>query len=349
MNMKAAVLKEYNKIEWQEVPTPSVKENEALIKVKYASICGSDQHIFTGEFHPRTQLPLIPGHEFAGEIVKTGSRVTKAQNGDRVVVDPIIWCGNCQACRIGHYPACTSLKLIGIDMDGGFGEYVAVHEDRLFHLDKHIGDKEGALIEVLSIGFHASNRGNVKQGDTIAIWGAGKLGQCILQAVSTKTDQPVFMVDPIESRLEIAKKGYPNIIGINPTKEKPVERIKHETNDQGVDIAFEAVGHATEIQETLHPVRSCIQSIRGAGKVVVLGLSDQKAPIVMKELIWKEAQIIASRVSHGEFSESIENLSQGTLKPKNLITAEMPASQAQKAFEMLEQNPQDHLKILLEL
>jgi 2-desacetyl-2-hydroxyethyl bacteriochlorophyllide A dehydrogenase len=347
--MKAALITEYNQIEWKEVPTPQIKENEVLVKVKYASICGSDQHIFTGDFHPRTQLPLIPGHEFSGEVAEVGNRVTKAQKGDKVTVDPIIWCGECPACKKGHYPACTSLKLIGIDMDGGFGEYVAVHEDRLFHLDENISDKEGALIEVMSIGFHASNRGDVQQGDNIAIWGAGKVGQCVLQAVKTKTNRPVFLIDTLDTRLEIAQNSYPDTITINPAKENPVERIKKETENKGVDIAFEAVGHATDVEGVPHPVRSCIQSIRGAGKVVVLGLSGQKAPLIMKELIWKEAQIIASRVSHGEFSESISNLSKRNLKAENLITAEMPASQAQEAFRMLEENPQQHLKILLTL
>ena len=347
--MKAAVLTEYNKFEWKEVPDPQIKPNEVLVKVNYASICGSDQHIFTGEFHPRTQLPLIPGHEFAGEIAKTGSQVSDAKKGDRVAVDPIIWCGECPACQIGHYPACTSLKLIGIDMDGGFGEYVAVPEDRLYHLDDNITDKEAALIEVLSIGFHASNRGEVKQGDSIAIWGAGKIGQCILQAIKTKTNGPVFIVDPVESRLEMAQKSYSDITTINPTKENPVERIKKETNGKGVDIAYEAVGHADPIDGVAHPVRSCVQSIRGAGKVVPLGLSDEPAPLNMKELIWKEAQIISSRVSHGEFSESIENLKARKLKAENLITEVLPASQAQEGFRLLEEKPQEHLKILLKL
>src|SRR5450759_176195 len=123
--MKAAVIREYGKIITEEVKKPDLKNNHVLVKVKYASICGSDQHLFKGEFHPRTKLPLIPGHEFAGVIEEVGKEVRNLSPGEKVTVDPIIWCGTCAACKAGHYPACTTLKLIGIDLDGGFAEYVS--------------------------------------------------------------------------------------------------------------------------------------------------------------------------------------------------------------------------------
>jgi threonine dehydrogenase-like Zn-dependent dehydrogenase len=97
--MKACVLIEYNQFEWIDVPEPKINPTEVLIKSKYASICGSDQHIFTGDFHPRTKLPMIPGHEFMGTVEEIGSEVKGIQIGDRVAVDPIIWCGECPACK----------------------------------------------------------------------------------------------------------------------------------------------------------------------------------------------------------------------------------------------------------
>ncbi len=118
--MNAAVLTQYKKVEWKQVDIPEISGNEVLIKVGYACICGSDQHVFLGEFHPRTSLPLIQGHEFAGTIVETGPDVINHKAGDRIAVDPIIWCGHCPACLRHHYPACTTLKLVGIDLDGGF-------------------------------------------------------------------------------------------------------------------------------------------------------------------------------------------------------------------------------------
>jgi len=347
--MKAAVLTDYNRVEWKEVKTPLCKKGEVLIRVTFASICGSDQHIFTGEFHPRTQPPMVMGHEFTGTVVETGEGVTGFSPGDKVAPDPIIWCGECPACQLGHYPACTSLKLIGVDLDGGFAQYISLPPDMLYKVPASIPDQHAALVEVLSIGFHAKNRAGVQKGDVIAIWGSGKVGMCILEAVRTVTDAPVFMVDILDKRLSVGPAHYDRVIPINALKEDPVKRIMEETEGRGVDIAFEAVGHALEEARTVNPVRGCVQSIRGAGTVCVLGLGNEPAPVVFKELIWKEGRIITSRVSHGEFAETIRHLSEGTLKPEALITDTLPAARAQQAFQMLEEEKDLHLKILLDL
>jgi len=345
--MNAAVLTEYGKIEWKEVEMPVISDNEVLVKVSYGCICGSDQHVFKGEFHPRTPVPFIPGHEFAGTITEKGTNVKSLNVGDKVAVDPIIWCGKCPACEIGHFPACTSLKLVGIDLDGGFSEYMKVPESMIYKVPANIPDEHAALVEVLSIGFHAANRAQVKQGDTIVIWGAGKVGQCILQAVRTKTSNTIIIVDILEKRLNISKNAYPDVHFIDASKVNPIDKIKEITNNRGVDIAFEAVGHYVDLQGLVNPVRGCVQSIRGAGKVCVLGLSSEPSALVMKELIWKEGTIVASRVSHGEFAETIKNLVMGTLKPEILISDILHPSKAQEAFKMLETEPEKHLKILL--
>jgi threonine dehydrogenase-like Zn-dependent dehydrogenase len=345
--MNAAVLTGYGKVEWKTVDIPEISGNEVLVKVGYACICGSDQHVFLGEFHPRTSTPLIQGHEFAGTVVKTGPEVKNYHEGDRVAVDPIIWCGHCPACLRHHYPACTTLKLVGIDLDGGFSEYMKVPETMLYRVSDRIPDKHAALVEVLSIGFHACNRAGVNKGDTIVIWGTGKVGQCILQAVRTKTQNTLIMVDILDERLELAKKAYGDIHIINAVKTDAIAKIKELTGGEGVDIAFEAVGHTRDIEGVVNPVRGCIQAIRGGGKVCVLGLSSEPSPIVMKELIWKEGTIVTSRVSHGEFAETIDNLNRGTLKPDAIVTDIMHPSKTQEAFEMLEKEPHKHLKILL--
>lgn len=346
--MKAAVLSAYNQVEWKEIPKPEFKPDEVLIRVTFGSICGSDQHIFKGEFHPRTSTPMIMGHEFTGEIVEMGREVEGFAVGEKVAPDPIIWCGTCPACLRGHYPACTSLKLIGIDSDGGFVQYIALPPSMLYKLPPGVADEHAALIEILSIGFHAKNKAGVKEQDVIAIWGSGKVGLSILEAVRTVTDREVFMVDVLEERLAIGPKYYDKVIPINASLEDPVERIFRETENKGVDIAFEAVGHALEIEKRVNPVRGCVQSIRGGGTVCVLGLGSEPSPVVFRELIWKEGRIVASRVSHGEFAETIANLEKNTLKPEALISQILPASLTQEAFELLDSNPAENIKILLD-
>lgn len=347
--MKAAVLTKYRKFEVKELSIPEIKAGEVLVRIEFASICGSDMHVFNGDFHPRSPVPFIPGHEMAGVVEMIDREVKGFAIGDKVAIDPIIWCGKCPACLAGHYPACTSLKLIGIDMDGGFCQYVAVPESMLYKVPASVPSEHAALVEIYSIGFHANNRAGVKAGDIIAIWGAGRVGQVILQAARTKTKEKIFVVDILDSRLEIAALSNENIVTINALRENPVEVIKRHTNGNGVDIAFEAVGHAHEAEGVVNPVRGCIQSIIGGGTVCTLGLSDEPAPIVFKELIWKEGKIVTSRVSHGEFAETIEQLYKGNLKPEALITEIMPVEMMQEAFELLELSPEKYLKILIDL
>ena len=347
--MKAAVLEQYNQFHIREKATPSLNPAEVLVHVQYASICGSDQHLFKGDFHPRTKLPFTPGHEFAGIVERVGNEVQGFEIGDHVAVDPIIWCGKCDACKNHHYPACEKLRLIGIDQDGGFAEFVSVPPHMVFKVPKHIPHQHAALVEVYGIGFHACNRAKVKSSDKIAIYGGGKVGQCIMQAARTKTREKMFVVDILEGRLDIIRKSYPDVRVINATKEDPVAVIKEETEGNGVDIAFEVVGHAAEIPGRVNPVRACVQSIRGGGLVCVLGLGDDPLPVLFKELIWKEATIIASRVSHGEFAEAIDHLAQGELKPEALITSILPLHKIQEAFDILEAEPENNLKILLDL
>jgi threonine dehydrogenase-like Zn-dependent dehydrogenase len=347
--MKAAVIKEYGKIAIENVEKPVLVKDHVLIKVKYASICGSDQHIFRGEFHPRTKLPLIPGHEFAGTVEDVNRDVINFFPGDKVTVDPIIWCGTCAACKAGHYPACTTLKLIGIDLNGGFAEYVSVPSHMVYKIPGHISDEHAALVEILSIGFHASARAGLGQHDDIFIVGSGKVGQSILHAAKTITDGKIIIADLLDERLSIASSAFPEIYTVNIKVTDPIAYVKEITGGKGADIAFEAVGHEVEVPERYNPVRTCINSIKGGGKVCVLGLSDHPSDILMKELIWKEARIISSRVSHGEFSKVIDALDNGSLNPGKMITGTLDLEDAQKGFDMLEKEPGKHLKILLKV
>lgn len=347
-NMKAALLTEYHRIEYKDVPMPVAGAGQLLVRVRYASICGSDLHIFKGEFHPRTHVPFIPGHEFAGVVEQVGPGVTGFEVGEQVAVDPIIWCGRCAACRHGVHPACTSLKLVGIDLDGGFAQYAAVDAKMAFKVPASIPPRHAALVEILSIGFHACRRAEVCEGKTLAIFGAGRVGQSILQAARTKTSAPIFVVDVLPARLEIAARTFDNVRTINALEENAAEVIGHESAG-GVDIAFEAVGHAEYADRTPSPVLACVDSIRGGGTVCVLGLGDEPVPVVFKKLIWKEARLITSRVSGGEFADAIDAMSKGLLKPDALITNTVPLSRTQEAFENILAHPERILKTMIEI
>jgi threonine dehydrogenase-like Zn-dependent dehydrogenase len=217
----------------------------------------------------------------------------------------------------------------------------------IFKVPSHISDEHAALIEILSIGFHASARAGLEKNDDILIVGTGKVGQSILHAAKTITSGKIIMVDILDERLALASSAFPGIYTINSGKTDPVAAVKEITGGRGVDIAFEAVGHETA--QVKSPVRVAINAIKGGGKVCVLGLADHPAEILMKELIWKEAKIISSRVSHGEFAKVIEALDSGILNPEKMITGIFELNEAQKGFEILDKEPEKHLKILLKI
>ncbi len=188
--------------------------------------------------------------------------------------------------------SCMYLNLIGVDLNGGFGEYVIARPQMLYKLTSNIPENYRALIELLCIGFHATNWTVVKMGDIVAIWGTGKVGHCVLQAVKTKPNEKIFLIDLIDERTEKAKAGYSDVITINPIRKDPIKIINKVTDERGVDIAFEAVvGHDTSNGNTTHPVRGCINSIREAGKVCVLGLGNDPSPIIFKELYGRRSRL----------------------------------------------------------
>jgi len=174
--VKAAWLHDDCDIRLGKAPDPRIGPGDVLVAPTHVGICGTDLHIYRGEFHDRVRYPAILGHEFGGIVQGTGSEVRHFQVGDRVVVDPILSCHRCPACITGHANACQSLKLLGIDLDGALAEGVAVPEDRLFRLPEELPMAYAPMVELYAIGHHVLHRGHVQPGETVAILGSGKVG-----------------------------------------------------------------------------------------------------------------------------------------------------------------------------
>jgi L-gulonate 5-dehydrogenase len=204
--MTAAILTNDREIRLGEVPEPHPKDGQVLIHVHWASICGTDLHIYLGEFKSRVRYPRILGHEFSGIVESVGKDVSHLRKGDRVVVDPIIWCNQCPACLNGHHNACHFLKLIGVDVDGAFSEYVVADADKAFKIPEGISLRDAVLIELYSLGVHSTRKAMIEPGDRVVILGAGRLGLSVLEVLKQTGASWVCSVDILENRLKIAKK-----------------------------------------------------------------------------------------------------------------------------------------------
>jgi len=346
--MKAGILYGDRQIRLGDAPEPEIRPDEVLVAPAYAGVCGTDLHIYRGEFHERVRFPAILGHEFGGIVEQTGTAVSGIKAGDRVAVDPILSCHRCPACLSGHINACRSLKLLGVDLDGGFGERVAVPSSSIYALPENVPLEHVPMVEMYGLGHHILQRGQVQPGETIAILGAGRLGLSVLDVLCHSAGAAVTVaVDVHPFRLEKARQlGVDHVI--NAAHEDPLERIAEITGGTGLDCVIECVGHYQELKGQEPPLAQAVNMIRNGGRIVTAGLGEQLTAVHFKTLVLKEGVIIASRVTRGEFSRALRLLAKGLLHPGALITDRVPLSEISAAFEKVDREEPGTIKIVLD-
>jgi len=344
--MKAAILIDDKEIKFREIPEPYPKDGQVLLRVHWASICGTDLHIYLGEFKPRVIYPRILGHEFSGMVESVGKDVSHLKKEDKVVVDPIIWCNQCPACLNGHHNACHFLKLIGVDVDGAFSEYVVADADKVFKVPEGISLRDAVLTELYSLGVHSARKAMIEPGDRVVILGAGRLGLSVLEVIKQTGASWACSVDILENRLEIAKKIGAELT-INAWKKDPVEEILSLTDGLGVDRVIETIGTAAEIENRHMPVEQAVRMARHGGRIVVMGMGSQYTPVFWKAFVEKEIQLVGSRVTLGDFPRALSLMSQGRFHPDLLISKECGLEKTGEAFRLLEEEPDRYLKFLI--
>jgi len=346
--MRAAILQNDKEMIVSEAPMPACGDGQVLVKVHWASICGTDLHIYLGEFKERVKYPRILGHEFSGIITAVGQGVSSFKEGDRVVVDPIIWCEQCPACLNGQFNVCRSLKLIGIDIDGGFAEYVAVDAEKVFKVPEKISLREAALAELYGLGVHSARKAAIEPGDRVVVIGAGRLGLAVLDVMKQSAAAWICTVDIQDSRLEIAARMGVDLT-INATVEDPVEKILKLTRGMGVDRVIECVGTAAAIDGLEMPVQQAVRISRSGGRIVVMGLGSQHTPVFWKEAVLKELQILGSRVTLGDFPRALDLMALNRFHQDMLVSKVYDLDQIVQAFEQLESHPERYIKFLIKI
>jgi len=347
--MKAAILYGDRDIRLGDAPEPKIRADQVLVSPHYCGICGTDVHIYRGEFHERVKPPSIQGHEFGGIVEEVGREVTGLKTGDRVAVDPIIPCHGCPACLSGHINACRTLKLLGVDLNGGFGQFVAVPSNNIYPLPDNVVMSHVPMVEMYGLGHHILQRGQVQPGETVAILGAGRLGLSVLDVLCHSVSPSRTAVTDLQPfRLDRARAlGADCVIDI--VHEDPVARVMDLTDGVGLDCVIECVGHYHVIDGQEPPLGQAVKMIRNGGRIVTAGLGEQLSPVHFKTLVIKEAQLIASRVTRGEFPRAIRMLSRDLLHPELLITNRMPIGEAADAFDKVDREDPGIIKIVLDI
>ena len=239
--MKAWVLEDIGNIKYKEVLKPQISENEVLVQVKAAGICGSDiPRIYQTGAH---QMPLIPGHEFSGQVVQTGENADVKWQNKRVGIFPLIPCHNCVACQKGQYELCRNYSYLGSRRDGGFAEYVAVPECNLIELPENVSYEEAAMLEPMSVACHALRRVKVSPDDTVAVCGLGTIGMFIVMLLLERNVKNLLVIgNKAFQKEKILRLGIKEEQYCDSKCENAESWLDKKTGGIGADVFFECVG-----------------------------------------------------------------------------------------------------------
>lgn len=300
--MKAAILTDWEKIEFKSVPKPKIKKGECLIKVLYAGVCGSDIHIYSGH-HPTAKTPIVLGHEFVGmvEEIYPEDDSFNIQPGDRVVAEPLISCGVCQACSEGNWHICKDLKLLGIHTDGGFAEYIKVAIGKIIKVSDYLTDRAAALTEPFAVGFHVNQRSGMKNGDRVLVIGGGPIGLIVGMVAQISGAAEVVFSEINLDRIKLIKSfGFKNVI--NPKEGDEIKEANKLTDNKGFEVVYEVSGSEAGLS-------FATQVCRIRGTIVPVGFPTEVPKFDVLKVIFKELNVIGSRVySFNHFKKTLDML-----------------------------------------
>ncbi|MCM3160781.1 zinc-binding dehydrogenase [Metabacillus litoralis] len=334
--MKAGLFKGAKQLEVSEVALPNIGEGEALVKVSFAGICGTDMMIYSGA-HPRATDPLIMGHEFSGVIEEVYSNEKELKVGDRVAINPLNYCGECVACHNGLHHICDNLRYLGIDMDGGFAEYVKTPIENLFVLPDSISDENAAILEPLAVAIHTVRRSKLKVGDNVVIFGAGPIGVLIGIIAKKAGAARIIISDISDYRLDVAQSyGFHTV---DARKNDIADISKEITNGVGADVVFEVAGNQ-------HTANQMIDAIRTQGEIVVVSVYKKPPEINLAKMHFRELSLTTTRCFSAEdFQKAILMMAEGNIDVSKLISHKLPLDQFEKGFELM-LNSTESMKIL---
>jgi 2-desacetyl-2-hydroxyethyl bacteriochlorophyllide A dehydrogenase len=341
--MSAMVLEEPNKITPDDRLIPEPGPEDVLIKVRACALCGTDIHAWRGLFKG-VNLPVVLGHEFAGEVVTVGGDVRDIGTGLRCCVENLIVCGECEFCRSKRPNLCTSLQSIGNTLDGAYAEYVRVPAACVVPLPEGVSYAVGSVMQTMATAWHAVyDVGGVQKNDRVAIQGAGPIGLCALAAAKTE-GAFVAISDSVDYRLEAARKmGADATLDI--TKESFGERTADLTEGAGFDKVIEAVGGTQDAT-----LQEACGIVKRNGTVVVMGVfAGERNSIPAEEVRRLEIVIKGARGRYaGQFAECLRMIETGKLNLAPMLTHRVPLAQAVEGLLMMEEKQEGAIKVILE-
>ncbi|MFG6117947.1 zinc-dependent alcohol dehydrogenase family protein [Thalassobacillus sp. B23F22_16] len=311
--MKALVIEKPYEAAIKDVPYPSPGEGEVTIKVENIGICGTDIHIFKGEF--LSPYPIIPGHEFSGVIHEIGEGVSHFLEGDRVTADPSLFCGACEFCLTNRGNHCENWGALGNTVDGSMAEYVKVPVKNVVKLPDSMSFQEGAFIEPMACVVHGMNRLDLKVGDRVLLFGAGAMGQQLIQSVKMAGASELVVVDISQEKLDLSRKW-------GATKVVHSDNISEALNENDYPHGFDVVIDATGIPKV---IEQALSYLGPTGKYLQFGVTPDDAKIEVNpfKLYNKDWTLLGSMAINHTFIPAFHWVKEGRIQIDHLITKEI--------------------------
>lgn len=320
-----------------EVEDPRPRPGEALLRVRYAGICGSDVQTFRGT-QPFASYPRVPGHEFSAEILEINGSSEDLAVGDVVTGVPYFQDGTCYSCRRGLINACERNETMGVHRDGAFQELITMPLERL-HRARGVDPRDLAIVEPFSIGYHAVLRADVAEGERVLVLGAGAIGLLTMIAARTRGAE-VWIADVVASRLEAATTlGAAGTVDL--AQETVDSVVQAATGGDGFDVVFEATGLPVSFL-------NAIEAAAFGARLVLIGNGTREVTLNQSALIKKELDVLGSRNSKGVFETLIDLLERGVVDVSPLRTKIVPLTEAKQALEDAAAGATDDIKVLIE-
>ena len=339
--MTQQVMTAPGQITFREVPVPAPGPDQVLVKIKRIGVCGSDIHVWHGT-HPYTSYPVTQGHEVSGQIVELGEYVKDLSVGQKVTIEPQVFCGRCYPCLHGKYNLCEKLKVMGFQTTGAASEYFAVDASKVTPLPEELSYSEGAMIEPLAVTVHAAKRFPELKGAKAVVLGCGPIGILLIQSLKALGADTVFATDVSDTRLALAKQLGADW-AVNTAKEDYAAALLEAYGPDKADVIYECAGSDITMDQA-------IQNARKGSAIILIAVFGKRANVDLAKLNDSELDLNTSMMyRHEDYVDAIRLVKEGKIQLTPLQSAHFAFSDYANAYRYIDENREKTMKVLIDV
>ncbi len=339
--MLQQVMTEPGKISFREIDIPETQADQVLVKIKRIGVCGSDIHVYHGE-HPYTSYPVTQGHEVSGKVVKVGQYVKGFKEGQKVTIEPQVFCGRCYPCLHGKYNLCENLKVMGFQTTGTASEYFAVDASKVTLLPDTMSYDEGAMIEPLAVTVHAAKRFEDLKGAKAVVLGCGPIGILLIQSLKALGAKEVLATDVSDKRLALAKELGADY-AVNTRDRDFGEALLESFGPDKADVIYDCAGNDITMNQA-------IQNARKGSTIILVAVFAKMANVDLAKLNDSELDLNTSMMyRHEDYVEGIRLVNEGKIQLNPLMSSHFSFEDYLQAYQYIDANRETTMKVLIDV